>query len=650
MYRPQGLLYAFVCFTLVHGLIEDIPMPQSLLDCLNSCHKVTNITTTVGEHIYKVCLETNTMRSNDISWSWVNASWFVNAPIHQLHKRQTGGLRFPPSGFRIRKEYRQLTDSERNRFHAALNRMQTDGVFEEISSYHRNIAGDPNVLNRLHQGPSFLGWHRAYITLLEEVLRRYDNSVTLPYWDSTLDFDMVTDPSQSIIWTSQFLGNGQGTVTTGPFARWPGGQSRLLTRGIINNRRGRLISKQNIANVLTRCRTSDVSSPPSVGDSVIEAHHNGPHNFVGGSSGDMSFLQTATYDPVFFMHHAFVDYIWELFRQRQRTACNINPATDYPANVNLHEADRQMWGRNLSEYRNIDGYADFWTDNWYRYEPAPSCSRQNPNGCGSQYLECDLTRNVCVSRTRSAVNPAPLRRKRNAIHPTAVAEDIEDISINIQFYPLQNTYSVDGEPDSKNWVYFPVQVINMRPSDYTYTCYPYYEGKYQKANDIYFSPFGASIYSFAKPGAPKEFSKCLKYPSGAFPVYVQSNGINYYGVYTDYAIVDSRLPLTSSMIYIGVRKPPINGASEAILSAHDICGRVCKPQCLIPNSKPIQFRPCSGAIRLTQALPKMFKSSITDAVVYTWKLGDQIENSGEISIAFICLYEDNWPWLTANIL
>ncbi|KAK3608050.1 hypothetical protein CHS0354_031036 [Potamilus streckersoni] len=125
MYRPQGLLYVIAYFTLVLGLIEEMPMPPVLLDCLNSCHKVTNITTTVGEHIYKTCLEANTMRSKDISWSWVNASWFIYGPDHQVHKRQTGGLRFPPSGFRIRKEYRQLTDSERNRFHAALNRMQT---------------------------------------------------------------------------------------------------------------------------------------------------------------------------------------------------------------------------------------------------------------------------------------------------------------------------------------------------------------------------------------------------------------------------------------------------------------------------------------------------------------------------------------------
>ena len=37
------------------------------------------------------------------------------------------------------------------------------------------------------------------------------------------------------------------------------------------------------------------------------------HVFVGG---DMERLDTAAYDVIFFLHHAFVDYIWEMFRDK----------------------------------------------------------------------------------------------------------------------------------------------------------------------------------------------------------------------------------------------------------------------------------------------------------------------------------------------
>lgn len=45
----------------------------------------------------------------------------------------------------------------------------------------------------------------------------------------------------------------------------------------------------------------------------LEFHHGGTHVFVGG---DMERLDTAAFDVIFFLHHAFVDYIWEMFRDK----------------------------------------------------------------------------------------------------------------------------------------------------------------------------------------------------------------------------------------------------------------------------------------------------------------------------------------------
>lgn len=38
----------------------------------------------------------------------------------------------------------------------------------------------------------------------------------IPYWESGLDHDME-DPTESILWSDDFFGNGNGVVTTGPF-------------------------------------------------------------------------------------------------------------------------------------------------------------------------------------------------------------------------------------------------------------------------------------------------------------------------------------------------------------------------------------------------------------------------------------------------
>ncbi|KAH3768539.1 hypothetical protein DPMN_169754 [Dreissena polymorpha] len=54
---------------------------------------------------------------------------------------------------------------------------------------------------------------------MEEAIRKIDKKLSLPYWDSTLDFDME-NPANTIMFAPEFLGDGYGLVTTGPFANW----------------------------------------------------------------------------------------------------------------------------------------------------------------------------------------------------------------------------------------------------------------------------------------------------------------------------------------------------------------------------------------------------------------------------------------------
>ena len=100
--------------------------------------------------------------------------------------------------------------------------------------------------------------------------------------------------------------------------------------------------------------------------------------------------------------HTFIDYLREVFRTQQANRCLIYPVTDYPGGVPLHGPSRTMEG--FPQYRNIDGYREYWTFYWYRYERAPTCSLFMPS-CGSPYLRCDVTRGRCVSLARSVALP-----------------------------------------------------------------------------------------------------------------------------------------------------------------------------------------------------------------------------------------------------
>ena len=48
----------------------------------------------------------------------------------------------------------------------------------------------------------------------------------------------------------------------------------------------------------------------------LELHHDEVHDWVGGDMGD---VPRAAFDPAFYMHHAYIDYIFEEFRQNQIT-------------------------------------------------------------------------------------------------------------------------------------------------------------------------------------------------------------------------------------------------------------------------------------------------------------------------------------------
>lgn len=219
----------------------------------------------------------------------------------------------------------------------------------------------------------------------------------------------MDQPELSILWTSRFFGNGHGRVTSGPFV-WTTGQNEDLIRNIGSS--GTLISKEFFNRVLTRTSHSEITDS-SNRQFWLEGYHNGPHVWV---DGQMSLLDSAAEDPVFWLHHCFIDYWWQKFMDQQLDR-GVNPYNDYPNVQGGHSATGLMDPFNIT---NRDGYSQYWYNNFYRYEDSPSCTRRNTD-CKSEFLECNTRLERCVSKKQQGTSGQPSTRPGLRILPASSA-------------------------------------------------------------------------------------------------------------------------------------------------------------------------------------------------------------------------------------
>ncbi|ORX89391.1 Di-copper centre-containing protein, partial [Basidiobolus meristosporus CBS 931.73] len=196
-----------------------------------------------------------------------------------------------------RKEIRQISTAERNAFISAVQALKKSGRYDQIVAIHWNYV--PYA----HSTPAFFPWHRQYIKNFELALQQINPNVVLPYWDWTLDSQA---PETSPIW-KWFGGNGRKSdncLVTGPFANWrsPLPNSHCLQRiWDSGNTISAFYSPESINSYI---RTS--SSFDQLRNNIEPGPHGTVHNNIGG---DFMYMASPS-DPIFFLHHAFIDKIW----------------------------------------------------------------------------------------------------------------------------------------------------------------------------------------------------------------------------------------------------------------------------------------------------------------------------------------------------
>ena len=232
-----------------------------------------------------------------------------------------------------RKNAATATTAERDAYRDAILAIGTQPafVFPDRSYWHKQDQvhefGPPNR----HATSAFLPWHREMINRYEVLLQEANPLVTLLYWDWT------TNPSS--LFNSSFMGasgSGPGAAPIGPPFHPPVGPT-LFPPAVSRDLGGGSVTAPTTTTDATLL--AQATYAPSGFNQVLETGpHNSMHVYIGGASGDMSFVNSATEDPFFFMLHGNADRIWAQWQRNPASLTRLDPATTYDGhsgNINI---------------------------------------------------------------------------------------------------------------------------------------------------------------------------------------------------------------------------------------------------------------------------------------------------------------------------
>jgi len=240
-----------------------------------------------------------------------------------------------------RNDINDMSAASQQKFVNAVLQMKQSGKYDEFVTIHNQ-----NMVNA-HRGPAFLPWHREFLWRFEQELLKIDSTITLPYWDWS---NPVNQTSTAIVW-GILGGNGNpqnnNKVETGPFSGWTitvkdAAQPSFLTRNFGSGGIS-LPSQGNVEYALQQQAYDNApwSDSPTLSGfrNVLEGWwnssatsgvflHNLVHVWVGGNMVPAS----SPNDPIFFLHHAFIDKIWvEWIRRKDPNPSDVlnNPTAYY---------------------------------------------------------------------------------------------------------------------------------------------------------------------------------------------------------------------------------------------------------------------------------------------------------------------------------
>lgn len=305
----------------------------------------------------------------------------------------------------IRKSVQSLSKEEKKAFVSALLILKKEGRYDEYIHWHHavmtptvlpNEPKDAQYRNGAHRGPSFLPWHREFLLQVEKDLQNINSAISIPYWDWTED-SKLPDPTKGAVWSEDLMG-GNGVesngwrVDNGPFAYKTGNWSIPIEHDgpALTRRFGswlpnfNLPTKDDLNMAMSEVLydTPPYNSSPFTtgfrnrlegwvtmrGDNLVKTTgsqlHNRVHLWVGGRWTDNGeekvgsmVPMTSPNDPVFLLHHCFIDKIWADWQSIQAknnpaASPHYAPEKNGPSGHNLDD-ELKPWNRTIRDVLDI---------------------------------------------------------------------------------------------------------------------------------------------------------------------------------------------------------------------------------------------------------------------------------------------------------
>ncbi|XP_069495535.1 tyrosinase isoform X1 [Ambystoma mexicanum] len=236
------------------------------------------------------------------------------------------------------------------------------------------VAGEqgPGVWQNIdfaHEAPAFLPWHRLFLLLWEREIQKVtgDQDFTIPYWDwrDAQGCDVCTDQLMgarhptvaNLLSPGSFFASWQiicskpeeynnlqiicNATDEGPIIRNPGNHDKSRVARLPTSAEVEFCVSltdyetepmDRSANMSFRNTLEGFANPSTgIANRSISALHNSLHVFMNGS---MSNVQGSANDPIFVIHHAFVDSIFEQWLRRHQPLLEVYPEASAPIGHN----------------------------------------------------------------------------------------------------------------------------------------------------------------------------------------------------------------------------------------------------------------------------------------------------------------------------
>ncbi|QXP52431.1 tyrosinase family protein [Cellulophaga sp. HaHa_2_95] len=205
----------------------------------------------------------------------------------------------------IRKNYLEMTDYEKSELIDSFYDIRSgNNFFDDIATFHMNFFNFDNTTDTsrldLHfnlpdesEKEIFLAWHRRAVFELERYVQDYNPKLSIPYWESPTDQETT-----SVLWDDEFMGSFN--------TNWS------LNRNLGGN--GPMPTPANLATVYALSDFFEFSN-----ELERRPVHRGSHVWTGGAMP----TPLSPRDPVFFLHHTYVDYVWHNWEEMHQNSAFI---------------------------------------------------------------------------------------------------------------------------------------------------------------------------------------------------------------------------------------------------------------------------------------------------------------------------------------